>query len=121
MRAGSNIRALLRRWPDAVAVSARTTYPGRTTLEKALGLLSRCYGDRGQPGEVHLLSTNNMIVRRAVFQANPLPEDAGPLAYRVLTERLRRNVGLAALVHSFELPSMLRALRNHSAGATVYR
>lgn len=200
----------MRRWPDAVAVSGRTTYPGRTTLEKALGLLSRCYVDRGKPGAVHLLSTNNMIVRRAVFRANPLPEDAGPLAYRVVTERLRRNggklyfqptmlathdfegwpmerdlrrqvgwtsirirqidgtlpgagvvrtlgpaslplfyafrlaesaghclrlpkyfglhwwhipmlLGLAAFVHSFELPGMLRALRGQSAGPTVYR
>ena len=29
--------AAMRRWPQAVAVSGRTTYPGRSTLEKALG------------------------------------------------------------------------------------
>lgn len=200
----------MRRWPGAVAISGRTTYPGRSTLERSLGLLSRCYVDRGTAGEVHLLSTNNMIVRRDVFRADPLPDDAGPFAYRLLTERLvrqggklyfepkmravhdfegwpmerdlRRQVGwtsirirqmdetlpgatvvrtlgpaslplfyayrlaestghclqlpryfglhwrhipmllgLAALVHSFELPGMLRALAGQPAGATVYR
>jgi hypothetical protein len=124
--------AAMRRWPQAVAVSGRTTYPGRSTFEKALGLLSRCYVDGGSAGEVHLLSTNNMIFRRAVFRAHPLPEDAGPLAYRIVTERLRRNggalyfepdmlVGLAALVHALELPGMLRAMGKRSVGPTVYR
>ena len=200
----------MRRWPDAVAISGRTTYPGRSKLERALGLLSRCYVDRGTAGTVRLLSTNNMVVRRSVFCSNPLPDDAGPFAYRLLTERLlrrggklyfepamravhdfegwpmerdmRRNVGwtsihirqfdehlpgartvrtlgpaavpllyayriaestghcwrlpryfglhrrdipmllaLAALVHSFEIPGMLRALGGRPAGRTVYR
>src|SRR5688572_10909298 len=59
----------MRRWPDAVAISGRTTYPGRSTLERSLGLLSRSYVDRGSPGTVRLLSTNKMIVRRSQFCA----------------------------------------------------
>jgi hypothetical protein len=207
VRAGVNA---MRQWPDAAAISGRTTYPGRSTLERSLGLLSRSYVDRGTAGPVRLLSTNNMIVRRSVFCSDPLPDDAGPFAYRLLTERLlckgyklyfepgmravhdfegwpmerdmRRQVGwtsirirqldasipgakvvrllrpasvpllyayriaestghcfraprhfglhwrhiplllaLAALVHSFELPGMFRALNGQPAGPTVYR
>ena len=83
----------MRQRPDAVAISGRTTYPGRSTLERSLGLLSRCYVDRGTAGPVRLLSTNNMIVRRSVFRSDPLPDDAGPFAYRLLTERLLRQGG----------------------------
>jgi len=83
----------MRQRPDAVAISGRTTYPGRSTLERALGLLSRSYVDRGTAGPVRLLSTNNMICRRSVFSADPLPDDAGPFAYRLLTERLLRQGG----------------------------
>jgi len=117
--------AAMRRWPQAVAVSGRTTYPGRSTLEKALGLLSRCYVDRGTAGEVHLLSTNNMIVRRAVFRAHPLPEDAGPLAYRIVTERLRRNGGALYFepdmlaTHDFEGWPMERDLRRQIGWTSI--
>jgi cellulose synthase/poly-beta-1,6-N-acetylglucosamine synthase-like glycosyltransferase len=36
----------MREQPDALAISGRTTYPGRSTLERSLGLLSRSYVDR---------------------------------------------------------------------------
>jgi len=115
----------MRRRPDAVAISGRTIYPGRSTLERSLGLLSRCYVDRGTAGPVRLLSTNNMIVRRSVFTSDPLPHDAGPFAYRLLTERLLR--GGAKLyfepkmraVHDFEGWQMERDLRRQVGWTSI--
>ncbi len=115
----------MRRWPDAVAISGRTTYPGRSTLECALGLLSRCYVDRGGPGQVRLLSTNNMIVRRSVFCTDPLPDEAGPFAYRMLTERLLRQGGKLYFepkmraVHDFEGWPMERDLRRQVGWTSI--
>jgi len=114
VRAG--VKAMRER-PDAVAISGRTTYPGRSTLERALGLLSRSYVDRGNAGPARLLSTNNMIVRRTTFCSNPLPADAGPFAYRLVTERLLREGGklyfepTMRAVHDFEGWPMERDLR----------
>ena len=107
----------MRRWSDAVAISGRTTYPGRSLLERCLALLSRCYVDRGHSGTVRLLSTNNMIVRRSVFTECPLPEGAGPFAYRLLTEGLLRRGGklyfepAMRAVHDSEGWAMERDLR----------
>jgi hypothetical protein len=115
----------MRRRPDAVAISGRTTYPGRSTLERSLGLLSRCYVDRGTAGPVRLLSTNNMIVRRRVFSADPLPDDAGPFAYRLLTERLLRQGGklyfepAMRAVHDFEGWPMERDLRRQVGWTSI--
>ena len=115
----------MRRRPDVVAISGRTTYPGRSTLEKALGLLSRCYVDRGTAGAVHLLSTNNMMVRRSVFTSNPLPTDVGPFAYRLLTERLQREGGVLYFeptmhaVHDFEGWPMERDLRRQVGWTSI--
>jgi hypothetical protein len=115
----------MRQRPDAVAISGRTTYPGRSTLERALGLLSRCYVDRGTAGQVRLLSTNNMIVRRSVFCSDPLPDDAGPFAYRLLTERLFRQGGKfyfepkMRAVHDFEGWPMERDLRRQVGWTSI--
>jgi hypothetical protein len=117
--------AAMRRHPEAVAVSGRTMYPGRSTLERALGLLSRCYVDRGREGPVRLLSTNNMIVRRAVFTADAFPVDAGPFAYRMLTERLLRRGGrlyfepTMRAVHDFEGWPMERDLRRQVGWTSI--
>ncbi|MGZ8229870.1 MAG: glycosyltransferase family 2 protein, partial [Burkholderiales bacterium] len=111
--------------PDAVAISGRTTYPGRSTLERALGLLSRSYVDRGKPGRVRLLSTNNMIVRRKVFCADSLPAEAGAFAYRLLTERLLRQGGKLYFepsmraVHDFEGWPMERDLRRQVGWTSI--
>ena len=115
----------MRQLPDAVAISGRTTYPGRSTLERSLGLLSRCYVDRGTAGPVRLLSTNNMIVRRSVFRSDPLPDDAGPFAYRLLTERLLRQGGKLYFepkmraVHDFEGWPMERDLRRQVGWTSI--
>jgi GT2 family glycosyltransferase len=115
----------MRRWPDAVAISGRTTYPGRTTLERALGLLSRCYVDRGDGGRVRLLSTNNMIVRREPFCAEALPEDVGAFAYRLSTERMQRKGGRLYFepsmhaVHDFEGWPMERDLRRQVGWTSI--
>ena len=115
----------MRKWPNAVAISGRTTYQGRSTLERALGLLSRCYVDRGKAGQVRLLSTNNMIVRRTVFCSDPLPVEAGPFAYRLLTERLLRQGGKLYFepdmhaVHDFEGWPMERDLRRQVGWTSI--
>jgi hypothetical protein len=115
----------MRQRPDAVAISGRTTYPGRSTLERPLGLLSRCYVDRGTAGPVRLLSTNNMIVRRSVFCSDPLPDDAGPFAYRLLTEHLFRQGGKfyfepkMRAVHDFEGWPMERDLRRQVGWTSI--
>jgi hypothetical protein len=122
VRAG--VRAMRER-PDAVAISGRTTYPGRSTLERALGLLSRCYVDRGRAGPVRLLSTNNMIVRRQAFCTDPLPTDAGPFAYRLVTERMIRRGGTLYFeptmraVHDFEGWPMERDLRRQVGWTSI--
>lgn len=115
----------LRARPDALAVSGRTTYPGRSTLERSLGLLSRSYVDRGNAGPVRLLSTNNMMVRRKVFCADPLPGDAGAFAYRLVTERLQRNGGKLyfeprmKVVHDFEGWPMERDMRRQVGWTSI--
>ena len=115
----------IRARPDAVAISGRTTYPGRSTLERALGLLSRCYVDRGRAGPVRLLSTNNMVVRRSTFTAETFPVDAGPFAYRILTERLLRAGGrlyfepAMLAVHDFEGWPMERDLRRQIGWTSI--
>jgi len=122
VRAGVNA---MRQRTDAVAISGRTTYPGRSTLEKSLGLLSRCYVDRGTAGPVRLLSTNNMIVRRSVFCSDPLPDNAGPFAYRLLTERLLRHGGKLYFepgmraVHDFEGWPMERDMRRQVGWTSI--
>jgi hypothetical protein len=121
---GAAVRAIRAR-PDAVAVSGRTTYPGRSTLECALGLLSRCYVDTGRAGPVRLLSTNNMVVRRQAFCSEPLPVDAGPFAYRLVTERMLRHGGklyfdpTMRAVHDFEGWPMERDLRRQIGWTSI--
>jgi hypothetical protein len=115
----------MRQQPDAVAISGRTTYPGRSTLERALGLLSRAYVDRGNAGEVRLLSTNNMIVRRNVFCTEKLPSHLGAFAYRVLTEHLLRRGGKLyfepgmRVVHDFEGWPMERDMRRQVGWTSI--
>jgi hypothetical protein len=115
----------MRERPDAVAISGRTTYPGRSTLERSLGLLSRSYVDRGTAGPVRLLSTNNMIVRRKAFCSNPLPAEAGAFAYRLVTERMLRQGGKLyfepkmRVVHDFEGWPMERDLRRQVGWTSI--
>lgn len=115
----------MRRWPDAVGISGRTTYPGRSTLERALALLSRSYVDRGNPGPIRLLSTNNMIVRRSVFCADQFPADLGAFAYRLLTERLLRQGGKLyfepgmRVIHDFEGWPMEKDLRRQVGWTSI--
>jgi hypothetical protein len=115
----------MRQRPNAVAISGRTTYPGRSTLERALGLLSRAYVDRGRAGEVRLLSTNNMIVRREVFCSEKFPTHLGAFAYRVLTEHLLRRGGKLyfepqmRVVHDFEGWPMERDMRRQVGWTSI--
>ncbi len=116
----------MRAHPDALAISGRTTYPGRTTIERALALLSRSFVDRGQAGPIRLLSTNNMIGRREPFCVDPLPENAGAFAYRLLTEKWLREGGklyfepCMKVVHDFEGWTMERDLRAQVGWTSIH-
>jgi hypothetical protein len=115
----------MRARPDATAISGRTTYPGRSVLERSLGLLSRAYVDRGNPGRVRLLSTNNMIVRQRAFRSDALPADAGAFAYRMFTERVLRAGGrlyfepAMRVVHDFEGWPMERDMRRQVGWTSI--
>lgn len=66
--------------PDVCAVSGRTRYPGHSFFERAMGLLSRAYVDRGAAGPTAHISNNNAGFRRAAYLGHPLPFDAGVFA-----------------------------------------
>lgn len=115
----------LRAHDDVVAVSGRTVYPGRSTMERALGLLSRGFVDRGEAGEVKLLSTNNMIARGDRLSTDELPEGTGAFAYRILTERWRREgdklyfAPAMKVTHQFEGWSMERDMRRQVGWTSI--
>jgi len=115
----------MRARPDAAAISGRTRYAGRTVLERALGLLSRAYVDRGDAAPVGLLSTNNVVFRRAALLEFPFPTNAGPFAYRLQSENILRNgAGLyfdpaINVVHDFEGWPMERDMRHQVGWASI--
>ncbi len=67
------LRAALAEHPDAAAVSARTLYPGRSRMERILGLLSRSYLDPGRAGLTRFISGNAIAATRFLPGLAPLP------------------------------------------------
>jgi glycosyl transferase family 2 len=61
------IRATIAKHPAAAAVSAKTMYPGRSRMERVLGLLSRSYLDPGRRGPTRFISGNAACARREAF------------------------------------------------------
>lgn len=78
---------------DLAVVSGRTTYGGRSLLERTLSLLSRAYVDRGSPGEVHQLSNNNAAFRKAVLIAHPFPRSDNPFVAALHAGVIMRDGG----------------------------
>ncbi len=64
--------------PDAVAVSGKTTYPGRTLVERILALIGRSFLYRRQTGDTDSISNNNAGYRRDILRRYPLSNAIGP-------------------------------------------
>lgn len=119
------LRAAISEYPDASAVSAKTLYPGRSRMERVLGLLSRSYLDPGRRGPTRFISGNAACFRREVFRRHPLPVGLGAFASRIQSEAFLRNGGSLlfdpelVVVHDFEGWPMERDIRRNYGYSTV--
>ena len=119
------IRATIAKHPAAAAVSAKTMYPGRSRMERVLGLLSRSYLDPGRPGPTRFISGNAACFQREVYRRHPLPVGLGAFASRIQSEAfLRDNETLLfnpelVVVHDFEGWPMERDIRRNHGYSTV--
>lgn len=77
------LRAVIAEPPGAAALSARTVYPGRSRMERILGLLSRSYLDPGRRGPTRFISGNAAVFRRDVYRRHPLPVGINTFASRI--------------------------------------
>lgn len=119
------LRGALAQHPSVAAVSARTLYPGRSRLERILGLLSRSYLDPGQAGPTRFISGNAAAFRRDIYRRHPLPAGLGAFASRIQSEAfLREGARLwfepeLVVVHDFEGWAMERDIRRNHGYSTV--
>jgi cellulose synthase/poly-beta-1,6-N-acetylglucosamine synthase-like glycosyltransferase len=116
------LRALvetMRAHPKAGVVSGRTTYEGKTFLERACGVLGRAYVDRRGTQRTEHISNNNAAFRRDVLLTHPLPSQAGPFSSKLHAEAIRRDgwdllvAPRAAATHAFEGWGMERDIRRN--------
>jgi hypothetical protein len=119
------LRSDIAEHPDVAAVSAKTMYPGRSRMERVLGLLSRSYLDPGRRGPTRFISGNAAAFRREVYRRHPLPVGLGAFASRIQSEAFLRShaklmfdPGLV-VVHDFEGWSMERDIRRNHGYSTV--
>ena len=111
--------------PSASAISAKTLYPGRSRVERILGLLSRSYLDPGHRGGTRFISGNAACVRRDLFCRHPLPVGKGAFASRMQSEALLREGAFfffepeLVVVHDFEGWPMERDIRRNHGYCTV--
>lgn len=119
------LRAALAEHPDAAAISARTLYPGRSRMERVLGLLSRSYLDPGRRGPTRFISGNAAAFRRDVYRRHPLPVGIGAFASRIQSEAFLRDGATLlfdpelVVVHDFEGWRMERDIRRNHGYSTV--
>lgn len=119
------LRAAIAEHPDVAAISAKTMYPGRSLMERVLGLLSRSYLDPGRTGPTRFISGNAAAFRREVYRRYPLPVGFGAFASRIQSEAFLRD-GATLLfdpelmvVHDFEGWPMERDIRRNHGYSTV--
>jgi len=111
--------------PEVAAISAKTLYPGRSRMERVLGLLSRSYLDPGHCGPIRFISGNAACYRREVFRRHPLPVGLGAFASRIQSEAFLRNGATLwydpelVVVHDFEGWPMERDIRRNYGYCTV--
>jgi hypothetical protein len=119
------LRAAIAEHPDAAAVSARTLYPGRSCLERVLGLLSRSYLDPGRSGPSRFISGNAAAFKRDVYCRHPLPVGMGAFASRIQSEAFLRDGATLwfdqdlVVVHDFEGWAMEQDIRRNHGYSTV--
>ncbi len=119
------LRAAMAEHPDVAAVSAKTMYPGRSRMERVLGLLSRSYLDPGRRGPTRFISGNAACFRREVYCRHPLPVGFGAFASRIQSEAFLRDGATLlfdpelVVVHDFEGWPMERDIRRNHGYSTV--
>ena len=119
------LRADIAEHPDVAAISAKTMYPGRSRIERVLGLLSRSYLDPGRRGPTRFISGNAACFRREVYHRHPLPVGIGAFASRIQSEAFLRDGAILlfdpelVVVHDFEGWPMERDIRRNHGYSTV--
>lgn len=119
------LRAAIAEHPGVAAVSAKTMYPGRSRLERVLGLLSRSYLDPGRRDLTRFISGNAACFRRGVYHRHPLPVGIGAFASRIQSETILRDGATLlfdpelVVVHDFEGWPMERDIRRNHGYSTV--
>lgn len=122
------LRAAIAEHPDLAAVSAKTMYPGRSRMERVLGLLSRSYLDPGRRGPTRFISGNAACFRREVYRRHPLPVGFGAFSSRIQSEAFLRDHATLlfdpdlVVVHDFEgWPMECDIRRNHGYSTVITR
>ncbi len=119
------LHTTIARHPEVAAISARTMYPGRSRMERVLGLLSRSYVDPARRGPTRFISGNATCFRREVYRRHPLPINLGAFASRVQSEAFLRDgetlwfEPALTVVHDFEGWPMERDIRRNHGYSTV--
>lgn len=119
------LRAAIAEYPGVAAVSAKTLYPGRSRIERILGLLSRSYLDPGRRGPTRFISGNAACFRREMYRRHPLPVGIGAFASRIQSEAFLRDHATLlfdpelVVVHDFEGWPMERDIRRNHGYSTV--
>jgi len=119
------LRAAMTRHPEVAAISAKTLYPGRSRMERVLGLLSRSYLDPGNRGPIRFISGSAACFRREAFRRHPLPVGLGAFASRIQSEAFLRNGATLwydpelVVVHDFEGWPMERDIRRNYGYSTI--
>ena len=115
----------MRTYPDAAAVSGKTTYPGRTLLERIMALISRSFLHRRRTGDTDSISNNNAGYRRDILLRYPLSNAIGPFGAGLQNtaivcdgHRVMFEPRMLA-VHDFEGWAMERDVRRNVGYATV--
>jgi len=115
----------LREHSNYALVSGRTVYEGRTIAERAYGLLSRSYLDRGETGPTDSIANNNSGFRKSVLLEYPFPDAVGAFGERLHVEDMRR-AGHRMLfapgmltVHAYEGWNMEKDVRRNSGYAAI--
>ncbi len=118
-------RDCIARNPGAAVISSKTMYPGRSTMERVLGLITRSFIDPGSRGQTGFVSGNAAGYRRDVYLRHPLPLELGAFAGRIQSESILRAGGELwfepemLVVHDFEGWQMEADIRRNHGYCTV--
>jgi len=115
----------MRKNPQAVAVSGKTVYPGRTLLERILALTGRTYLNRSKTDKTWSISNNNAAIRKNILKRFPLSEEAGPFGAKLHAHRIIKDGNCVLyeprmeVVHDIEGWAMERDVRRNVGYATI--